>query len=125
MHSSMLPLFYGKCLLHNLGNLNYVCSSCGALSWKIEGKSICTFIGKICCSSGKVNLLPLCEPPIELKHLMQAGDARSRKFIENIRGFNNALAFSSFGTHVDLYYKEGVLYLQGSFAKLPIQNVFG
>ena len=100
-HSSMLPLYYGKCLLHNLGNLNYVCSSCGDLCWKVEGKSIRTFVGKNCCSSGKLKLLPLCEPPAELKLLMQAGDARSKRFIANIRGVNNALGFASLGAHVD------------------------
>ena len=43
-HLSMLPLFYEKCLLHNLGDLTFVCVYCGALSWKAEGEtsfSIC------------------------------------------------------------------------------------
>ena len=32
---------------------------------------------------------------------MQASVARSKNFIDNIRGFNNALAFASMGAHVD------------------------
>ena len=100
-HSSILPLLYGQFLLHDLGDLNYLCSYCGALSWKVEGKSICTFVGKNCCSFGKVNLLYLCEPPMELKLLMQEGDAISKKIINNIRAYNNSLAFSSLGAYVD------------------------
>ena len=100
-HLSMLPLFYEKCLLQNLGDLTFVCVYCGALSWKAEGRHLSPFVGKNCCSSGKVKLLPLCDPPMELKHLMQGGDSRSKEFLEKIRGYNNVLAFASLGAHVD------------------------
>ena len=42
---------------------------------------------------------------------MQAGDARSKIFIGNIRGFNSALGFASLGAHVD----ESILQRRGVY----------
>ena len=63
-HASMAPLYYGKCLLYNLGDLDFICSLCGASTWQIEGKSIRTSIGKKCCTLGKVKMPPLGDIPI-------------------------------------------------------------
>ena len=76
----MNPLYFGKCLLHNLGDLSYVCSFCGSMCWKIEGKYIRNFVAKFCCLSGKVSLLRFGDPLAELKHLLHDNTSRSKNF---------------------------------------------
>jgi hypothetical protein len=55
-----------------------------------------------CCSQGDVNLPPLSDPPDDLESLYHGGNTISRQFLENIRTFNNAYAFTSVGCKIDM-----------------------
>src|SRR5690606_32813591 len=55
----------------------------------------------ICCLSGTVGLPPLAAPPIELQELFARDNAISKKFLDQIRIFNNAFAFVSLGVKMD------------------------
>ncbi|XP_058122371.1 uncharacterized protein LOC131285143 [Anopheles ziemanni] len=61
------------------------CPFCTALKWPGE-------TGRICCNGGQVLLPSFREPPRELLELFD-DDA----FMRNIRGYNNAFAFTSMG----------------------------
>jgi hypothetical protein len=60
-----------------IGQMNKVCSSCGALKWKTESSGMC-------CDNGKVVLEKLCPPINPLKDLMSGNTTRSKHFLENI-----------------------------------------
>ena len=63
------------------------CLYCGALKWPHETPSFC-------CNNGKVKLPRIRDPPKEIKELMN-----NKNFVENIRGYNNALALASLGSN--------------------------
>ena len=53
-----------------------------------------------CCHNEKVQLPPLsCYPP-ELIALFQRKDLQSKNFMDNIRAYNSAMAFASFGAQI-------------------------
>ena len=107
-HPSTLPLIYGDCLLHSLGDLSYECHHCKALSWKIEMKrEDGNWVGRNCCSSGKVSLDPLQSPPSTLRDLLLGSDVESRAFQKNIRAYNSSLEFVSLGAHLDDQFTRG------------------
>ena len=88
----------------NLGSMEIICPSCGALHWKNERLSRSTSInpkfGK-CCSSGKVQLPRFTDPPPELSHLLSSNDHAAKNFREHIRRYNDALAMTSVGRTLD------------------------
>ncbi|TFK17719.1 hypothetical protein FA15DRAFT_710525 [Coprinopsis marcescibilis] len=84
----------------SVGQLDIVCPSCRALHWKAECLSKSTHANPLFgmyCFSGKINLLPFATPPNELKDLLTGMDAESKAFRQNIRQYNDSLAFTSVG----------------------------
>jgi hypothetical protein len=84
----------------NLGRMNIQCSSCSALHWDAERLSKSTALRPLfgsCCLQGKIALPPIEPIPIELRHLYDGNDHQSKKFRENIRTYNSALAMTSVG----------------------------
>jgi hypothetical protein len=63
------------------------CIYCGSLRWAKEGIS--------CCLDGEVELPPIQSPPLFLRKLLDGSDLESKHFIDNIRAYNMALAFTS------------------------------
>ena len=107
---STLPKFQGKVALNafnekkvmnnDVGNMEYTCVKCGALTFKDEGHK---YISKesnqlcfsLCCSYGNIRAPPVSEPPLLLKTLLSGNSTESRHFIRNIRAYNSAFAFAS------------------------------
>ncbi len=59
-------------------------------------------IYNLCCRSGKINLPELKDPPTYLAKLLKYdGDARSKRFLRQIRSYNSLFAFTSLGASVD------------------------
>ncbi|XP_057297346.1 uncharacterized protein LOC130627125 [Hydractinia symbiolongicarpus] len=50
-----------------------------------------------CCQSGKVRLEPLSPHPLELRELLTGGTPAAKHFQKDIRIYNNAFSFGSFG----------------------------
>jgi hypothetical protein len=73
-----------------IGNMEVVCTHCGALKWKGETPGLC-------CASGKVKLPPLPPPPEPLKSLISGTNPHSKHFLENIRKYNSCFQMTSFG----------------------------
>jgi hypothetical protein len=73
-----------------IGRMNEECSYCNALKWPGEAPGMC-------CSVGKVNLLPLNPPPEPLESLMSGLTSRSKHFLESMRKYNSCLQMTSFG----------------------------
>ena len=79
--------------LNNIGPMTSVCEHCLALKFEAE-KSF------KCCNEGKVSL-PNLEPyPQELSDLMLEDTAQGKNFRANIRQFNSAFSFASFGENI-------------------------
>ncbi|CAG8698516.1 22334_t:CDS:2 [Cetraspora pellucida] len=55
----------------------------------------------LCYTHGKVQLPPLTELPAYLLHLYTSNESLPNQFHNNIRGYNNALAYTSFGANID------------------------
>ena len=55
-----------------------------------------------CCDYGNVKLPGLSAYPVEMKHLLMKNDDKGRNFRLNIRSYNSALAFASFGASFDV-----------------------
>lgn len=86
---------YGPVLY--LGAMNIQCSYCNALHWKDERwKNTSARFGS-CCLSGQISLPLLQAPPNELHTLYEGQDPLAKKFRDNIRNYNNALAMTSVG----------------------------
>jgi hypothetical protein len=80
--------------------MNVICPDCKAYDWSAEKLSKSTIANPkfgTCCFSGKVLPGHLEDIPIELHYLYFGTDNQSKKFLENIRRYNNALAFTSVG----------------------------
>ena len=85
---------------HDVGNMDNICSACGALMFKDE-----THVGKLsqsdtitfsaCCGNGNIKLPPLKDPPDLLKNLLTGNTQRHKQFRDNIRAYNSSLAFAS------------------------------
>ena len=56
---------------------------------------------QICCMNGKVALLPLETIPDDLKELFEGHTSSSKEFRNNIRAYNCAFSFVSFGANID------------------------
>ena len=73
-----LPLVFGDCVLHKLGNLTFECHHCKAMLWKVETKHEGgNFKWKSCYSSGKVFLDQLQAPLAILGALPLGNDVES------------------------------------------------
>ena len=68
---------------------------------KLSGSTKSCYKFSLCCGEGKVVLLPVAPHPELLMHLLTATDPRGRAFREQIRAYNNALAFASLGANLD------------------------
>jgi len=75
-----------------IGLMHELCEYCGALRFRRETRN--------CCHNGKVQLPPLSPYPEELNNLLCSGDEQSKNFQDNIRQYNSALSFASFGAQV-------------------------
>ena len=90
--------------VHSLGKMDIVCKDCGAFHWiseRLVGTSIRNPVFGMCCTSGKIKLPKLADPPGEILNLLSGQDHIAKKFRENIRKYNNALAMTSLGCKVD------------------------
>ena len=68
---------------------------------KLSGSTKSCYKFSLCCGEGKVVLLPVAPHPELLMHLLTATDPRGRAFREQIRAYNNVLAFASLGANLD------------------------
>ena len=79
--------------LNDIGSMTSVCEHCHALKFEDENSFKC-------CHGGKVSL-PNLEPyPQELSDLMLEDTAQGKNFRANIRQFNSAFSFASFGANI-------------------------
>ena len=80
---------------HDVGNMDNICSACGALMFKDEkhvGKlsQSATITLSACCGNGKIKLPPLKNPPELLKNLLTSNTHRHKHFRDNIRAYNSS-----------------------------------
>ena len=85
---------------HDVGNMDNICSACGALMFKDEnhvGKlsQSATITFSACCGNGNIKLPPLKNPPDLLKNLLTGNTHRHKHFHDNIRAYNSSLACAS------------------------------
>ena len=80
--------------VYYLGQMNELCQYCESLRFPNEQRN--------CCHNGKVSLTQLCEYPESLKELFMGSTQDSINFRNNIRNYNSAFAFASFGANVDI-----------------------
>ena len=80
-----IPVYY-------IGRMDVRCRFCGALRFQREQLN--------CCHNGKVSLPPLQEYPENLRLLFDADNAEGSNFSQNIRKYNSAFAFASFGANI-------------------------
>lgn len=73
-----------------IGEMNIKCNFCGARKFKGEAPSMC-------CSNGKIKLLPLQRPPPKLFAFMTGETPESKHFLKNIRRYNACFQMTSFG----------------------------
>ena len=78
--------------IYYIGALDVRCQFCGALRFQRELLN--------CCHNGKFSLTPLQENPQNLRLLFDADNAESSNFRQNIRKYNSAFAFASFGANI-------------------------
>jgi hypothetical protein len=100
---------YGR---HKLNNRELICSNCNARMF-VEEKTEGTLqnpVFSLCCSKKKFILPPDPPLPLLLLNLINGTDPRSQMFLEKIRLYNSAFAFTSFKANVffkplKLFYK--------------------
>ena len=80
--------------LQYVGQMNILCPHCNALKFPNENLFKC-------CHNGKVSLKPLKDYPDELRNLLLGNSAKATNFKENIRRYNSACAFASFGVPLE------------------------
>ncbi|KAF2345947.1 hypothetical protein FHG87_023298 [Trinorchestia longiramus] len=78
--------------IHYTGAMGVRCQFCGALRFQREQLN--------CCHNEKVSLPPLQEYPEILSLLFDADGAEGSNFRQNIRNYNSAFAFASFGANI-------------------------
>lgn len=90
------------------GGPEFVCPTCGAFFWFLEGcRSYATAGGRSpvytgCCRGGKVSLPAFPDWPHPLKALIRFdGGAVSAQFLRLIRHYNSMFCFTSLGARVD------------------------
>ncbi|XP_025018654.1 uncharacterized protein LOC112539989 [Tetranychus urticae] len=71
-----------------------LCEDCGSLNFEREKLSNGKY--NICCKSGKIHI-PVPECPTFLRELLQGRIQYSENFLENIRQYNSAFSFVTFG----------------------------
>ncbi len=81
--------------LLDVGKKDVSCPSCDALHFEGEKNYKKKFSG--CCGSGQITLTPLKEYPSEFKLWITDPAEKDKKFKDNLRKYNNAFAFASFG----------------------------
>ncbi len=89
---------------HNIGSRKYVCEHCKALHWheeRLKNKSKSTPHFGMCCLQGQVKLPPLLPAPAILQNLLCGNNPLSKAFLQDIRQYNAALAFTSLAVKVD------------------------
>ncbi|KAF7968482.1 hypothetical protein HWV62_30509 [Athelia sp. TMB] len=89
---------------HQLEQMDISCSHCGALHWIDERTSSSSRRSPefgACCDHGQVQLGALERPPHALRQLYLGTSQQGREFLENIRQYNAALAFTSLGVEQD------------------------
>ena len=72
----------------SIGQMNHVCSHCGAKKFLGEPPTTC-------CLNGQINLLPFPKPPAPILDLFCGSDVKSRIFKDHARNLNNAVCLSS------------------------------
>ncbi|KZP22144.1 hypothetical protein FIBSPDRAFT_1018870, partial [Athelia psychrophila] len=80
------------------------CSHCGAWHWideRVTASSLRNPKFGSCCDHGHVRLEALPPPPYPLQQLFLGTTSQSREFLENIRQYNAAFAFTSLGVKQD------------------------
>ncbi|KAF2365903.1 hypothetical protein FHG87_003346 [Trinorchestia longiramus] len=80
--------------IYYTGAMDVRCQFCGALRFQREQLN--------CCHNEKVSILPLQEYPRNLRLLFDADGAEGSNFRQNIRNYNAAFAFASFGANIRL-----------------------
>ncbi|SJL15974.1 uncharacterized protein ARMOST_19487 [Armillaria ostoyae] len=88
----------------NIGSRKWICECCGALHWhdeQIKNKSKATPHFGMCCLQGQVKLPPLLPAPAILQNLLCGDNPLSKAFLQDIRQYNAALAFTSIAVKVD------------------------
>ena len=74
----------------SIGEMNTICTHCGASKWPKEAPGMC-------CSNGKVKLPALQSPPDPLNSLMAGNSTLANAFLRNIRQYNSCFQMTSFG----------------------------
>ena len=90
-----------------VGPMTTVCQHCNALRFPHETLN--------CCHRGKVSLPALVDYPQPLKDLFTGTSNEARNFRENIRQYNSAYSFTSFGAQtvqVSLLYIRSYIHIQ-------------
>ena len=82
-----------------IGDMHVPCNHCGALKFRNERFN--------CCNNGKVVLTQLQPYPERLKNLIQGENQESVEFRRNIRNYNCAFSFASFGVKLALPHGRG------------------
>ena len=72
----------------SIGQMNHVCSHCGAKKFLGEPPTTC-------CLNGQINLQPFPKPPAPILDLFCGSDVKSRIFKDHARNLNNAVCLSS------------------------------
>ncbi|EIW66351.1 hypothetical protein TREMEDRAFT_65629 [Tremella mesenterica DSM 1558] len=99
--------YIGGTSVHQLGRCEVPCPKCAALHWLEERainiaaggerSSLANPLFSGCCSNGAVQLpLPL-DPPLELRDLLTDQTHQGKLRREQLRNYNNSLAFTSMG----------------------------
>lgn len=86
--------------LHSCGPMNRECRHCGALLFAKEKSSLC-------CNNGKIRLPAYSQPPQALLELFNGQSPHSDHFLQNIRAYNSAFAFTSFRADMDVLPRNG------------------
>jgi len=95
---------------HHCGDMNIVCSSCGALHWideRVSSSSKFSLKFSMCCAQGKVVVQLLPDPPPVLRQLYISQSTQAQDFRSNIVLYNRALAFTSLGVEQDYSVLDG------------------
>ena len=84
-----LPLITVSANAYYIGKMSTLCEYCGVLRFPQESLN--------CCHNGKVQLPPLSDYPQVLKDLLLDSSVQAKNYQTNIRKYNSAFAFASFG----------------------------
>ncbi|XP_019178833.1 PREDICTED: uncharacterized protein LOC109173966 [Ipomoea nil] len=95
----------------DLGDATNSCEHCGALFWFEERQNKTVTKGSprfsMCCNNGKITLPTLLLPPKGIIDLFFGNCELSRKFLQNIRTYNNMFCFTSMRGRIDRSVNKG------------------